>query len=286
MGDVGKAMERVLWTDNALEESLLGHHRQASSHEMQHTIPDIYSDGESDDESEMEWEGWMRDLERQSRVEQQSGKSEKARRSAASRQMHTLIGTSSSLPSPPLSEASPSCSPRVRSPSLSAAGSFGSQPHTQYPNISNVIHASGIHGSPRTPERMKNTTVSTVSVGMAPSSRRRSSTLFAELGTRDKGKPDRVPFPSTSANGARATVRTVAGLQYPPSASLRHARSSSNLRVSSSPYGSDVAECAGNPGPSPRPKRQSAFLRGMSLRAGKLVRGLESAIDFVDEKNV
>jgi hypothetical protein len=291
MGDVGKAMAWVLWTEKGLGESLSGnirHHRQAFSREMQYKPipPDIYcgSDDDSDDDSEMEWEGWMRDLERQSRVKHSS---------RSSRQAH--IPVSSSLPSPPLSEASPSGSPRVRSPSLSvsqlAAGSF-----TPYPNIGNVIQARGARDYrsteyPHSPENIKSTTVSTVSVGMAPSPRRRSSTLLGELGAttrRDhgKGKQDQEPFPSIPINGIRVNARTVSvstSLQCSPSASLRHARSSSNLRVSSSPYGSDAAESVGPSSPS---KRQSAFMRGMSLRAGKLVRGLESAIDFVDEKSV
>ena len=277
MGDVGKAMAWVLWTEKGLGESLLGnirHHRQAFSRKMQYKTPappDIYggSDDESDDESEMEWEGWMRDLERQSRVKQQSDKA------AASRRAHAPVGMSSSLPSPPLSEASPSGSPRVRSPSLS--GSFGSH---QYPNIGNVMQASGARGyySTEHPENIKSTTVSTVSIGTAPSSRRRSSTLITTK--RDQGKTNREPFQSSSA---RTTARTV-GLQS-PSASLRHVRSSSNLRVSSSPYGSDAAE-SGHPGPASPSRHQSAFMRNMSLRAGKLVRGLESAIDFVDEKTI
>ncbi|KAF8134999.1 hypothetical protein EV363DRAFT_1447792 [Boletus edulis] len=269
MGDVGKAMAWVIWTEKGLGESLLGnirHHRHAFSEEMQYKTtfaPDIYcgSDDESDEDSEMEWDGWMRDLERQSRVKQQSEKTSKS--SVSSRQAH--IPSTTSLPSPPLSETSPSGSPRVVSPSLSVS--------QLYPNIGNVIQASGTRGY-RSPERIKNTTISTVSVGMVPMSRRRSSTLVAEMGmmTRrehDKGKE------AFARNGARAS----------PSTPVRHARSSSNLRVSSSPYGSDAAE-SGHPGPSSPPKRPSAFMRGMSLRAGKLVRGLESAIDFVDEKTV
>ena len=295
MGDVGKAMAWMLWTEKGLGESLLGnirHHRQAFSREMQYkpTIPpDIYcgSDDESDDDSEMEWDGWMRDLERQSRVKHHSDKVARS-----SRQAH--IPASASLPSPPLSEASPTGSPRVRSPSLSVS-QLGASSFIQYPNIGNIIQARGYRSTehPHSPENIKNTTVSTVSVGMVPSPRRRSSTLLSELGAtkRDhgKGKQDREPFPAIPANGIRVNARTVSvsvGLQSSPSASVRHARSSSNLRVSSSPYGSDAAESAGHPGPSSPSKRQSAFMRGMSLRAGKLVRGLESAIDFVDEKSV
>lgn len=272
-------MAWVLWTEKGLGETLLGnirHHRQAFSREMRYktsTFPShIYgSDDESDEDSEMEWEGWIRDLERQSQVRERS---EKASGSAASRQAYTLSSMCSSLPSPPLSEASPSGSPRIRSPSLS-----GSYPHARYPNIGNVIQASGSQGYrsmelPRSPENIKSTTVSTVSVGMAPSSRRRSSTLSTKR-DHDKGRQDRLSIP---------VVGTSTGMRWSPRTSVRHAHSSSNLR--SSPYGSDTAESPGHGGPSSAPKRQSTFMRGMSLRAGKIVRGLESAIDFVDEKSV
>lgn len=294
----------VLWSDKGLGESLLGnirYHRQVFSQEMQYKttiVSSIYSgsDDESDEESELEWEGWMRDLERQNRVKQPS---EKAKRpSASSRQAHMPVSTS--LPSPPLSETSPSGSPRVRSPSLSVphlgSGSFG--PHTQYPNIGNVMQASGVHGHRSTEyvlsaEKLKSTTVSTVSVGTGPVNRRRSSTLLAEFGAKTKrdhdNKKDGELIPRSPMNGMRVNARTVsvsAGMPRSPNALVRHARSSSNLRVSSSPYGSDAAESAGQLGPSSPPKRQSAFMRGVSLRAGKLVRGLESAIDFVDEKSV
>lgn len=281
MGDVGKPMALVLWTDKGVGETLLGnirHHRQAFSREMQYktsTFPShIYgSDDESDDDSEMEWEGWMRDLERQSQVRERS---EKASGSATSRQAYIPSSMSSPLPSPPLSDASPSGSPRIRSPSLS-----GSYPHAQYPNIGNVIQASGSHGYrsmelPRPPENVKSTTVSTVSVGMVPSSRRRSSTLSTGLATPTKreGKQDRPSIPVAASAGMRWSPRTI----------VRHAHSSSNLRTS--PYVSDAAESPGHAGPSSAPKRQNTFMRGMSLRAGKIVRGLESAIDFVDEKTV
>ncbi|KAH0833266.1 hypothetical protein J3R83DRAFT_12329 [Lanmaoa asiatica] len=284
MGDVGKPMAWVLWTEKGIGETLLGnirHHREAFSREMQYktttVLPDIYcgSDDDSDDDSEMEWEGWMRDLERQSRAKERS-------------EMPISSTVSRPLPSPPLSEASPSASPRVRSPSLSVSHlATGSYPHTQYPNIGNVIQVSGARDYRpteflRSSERIKNTTISTVSVGAVPLSRRRSETLSTDLVTTAKRDHDngRAPIPSIPMGGARPS----AGVQRSPRILVRHAHSSSNLRISSSPpYGSDVAEY---PGPSSPSKRQSAFMRGVSSRAGKIVRGLESAIDFVDEKTV
>ncbi|KAG9315271.1 hypothetical protein JVU11DRAFT_4408 [Chiua virens] len=209
MGDVGKPMAWVLWAEKGRGESLLGnihHHRQAFSQEMQYKTcaiaPDIYgTDEENDDDSEMEWEGWVRDLERQSRVKQRSTKAGKS----TAHKSHPTGSGSGPLPSPPLSEASPAGSPRVRSPSLSmsqlATNSFGSHPHGPYLNIGNVIQASGGGGYgptefPRSPDRIKTTRVSTVTVGTTPSPRRRSTTLSAEAtmttrDERDKGRQDR-----------------------------------------------------------------------------------------------
>ncbi|KAF9223456.1 hypothetical protein BS17DRAFT_734300 [Gyrodon lividus] len=314
MGDVGKPMAWVLWTEKGLGDSLLGNirqQRQAFSQEMRYktsTIPsDIYPGSEedrSDDESEIEWEGWTRDLERQGRVKQQS---EKASRSATCRQPCTSSRVSTPLPSPPLSDASSSGSPRGRVPSLPlphpVTGPLTSHPHVHYPNISDVIRTTGARDAfdysdlPRSPERMKTTTVSSVSVGPTPSSfRRRSSTLTAgivmKLG-RDKDRQDAGPSSTSSMNGPHVNLRALRGSldqRSGASTSVRHAHSSSNLRISSSP--SDVAESHGHARhteaspPSASSKRQSAFVRGVSVRAGKIVKRLDSAIDFVDGKTL
>ncbi|KIJ66645.1 hypothetical protein HYDPIDRAFT_127846 [Hydnomerulius pinastri MD-312] len=310
MGDVGKPLAWVLWTEKGVGDSLIGNirkQRQAFSQEMQYktsVIPsDIYSgydDSDSDGDSEMEWEGWMRDLERQGRVKQ----SDKDTTSAAFRQAQGRSSISTPLPSPPLSEASSSGSPRGRTTSLSTPNpATGSHPHTYYPNISNVIqnHGAGeafsLHSAElaRAPERIKTTTVSTVSVGPPPSpARRRSSTLTPGVGPKlmkDGGKSDAgQPSSISSMNGPRVNLRTIrepSVHRSGPSTSVRHAHSGSNLGASSS----DVAEMHG-PGdaetssPGASSKRQSAFVRGVSMRAEKLVRGLDSAIDFVDGKNI
>lgn len=274
MGDVGKAMAWVLWTEKGLGENLLGnirHHRQAFSREMRYktsTAPsNIYaSEDESDEDSEMEWEGWMRDLTRQSEAKERT---EKAR------------SMSPPLPSSPLSEGSSSGSPRVRTPSLPVSH-LGAGSYPRYPNIGNVIQASGSHGYrstelARSPEKIKNTVVSAVSMGMGSSSRRRSSTLSAEAEQREDG---RARFPSVPEG-----ARTAGSLHWSSETSVRHVHSSSNLRMQSS-YGSDAAQHAGHSESTWSSKRQSAFMRGMSLRAGRIVRGLESAIDFVDDKSV
>lgn len=283
MGDVGKPMAWVLWTEKGLGESLMGnirHYRQAFLQEMGYRtvmIPsDIYgSDDESDEESEMEWEGWMRDLERQSRVKQRS---DKVGRSAVNRQVQTVASMSSSPPSPPLSKASSS---RVRSTSLPkpqvVTGSLGAYPHAQYPNIGNIIGGHERCGEVAyTPEKIKSTTVRTVSVGMVPSSRPRSSTVSTEVAMTKHGKGQKERFSSISPNDSRANMRAVSSGS--PGTAVRHAHSSSNLRTASSLCESDVSH------PVSPLKRHGGFMRGVSQRAGRLVRGLESAIDFVDEK--
>ncbi|KAF8842078.1 hypothetical protein BDN67DRAFT_1067996 [Paxillus ammoniavirescens] len=304
MGDVGKPMAWILWTENGLGDSLLGNirkHRRAFSEEMQYktiTIPsDIYPGSEcdgSDDESEIEWEGWMRDLERQGRVKQHS---EKANESSTSRQTYTSTRMSTSLPSPPLSDTSSSGSPRGRVPSLSLPHPVTLPLNTRpvhYPNISNVIQTSEVSAYsdlPHSPEMNKTTTISTVSVGPAPPfSRRRSSTLTPGLLMRlgkDRDKQDAgSPSSISSMNGPYMDLGTnhfSLDQRSGPSTSLRHAQSSSNLGTLSSAHTSDVAE---SPSPSGSSKRQSAFVRGVSMRAGKIVKGLDSAIDFVDGKTL
>ncbi|KIK80657.1 hypothetical protein PAXRUDRAFT_158082 [Paxillus rubicundulus Ve08.2h10] len=316
MGYVGKPMAWVLWTEKGLGDSLLGNirkHRRAFSQEMQYkmiTVPsDLYPGSEcggSDDESEMEWEGWMRDLERQGRVKKHS---EKVNESLASTQTHTSTRMSISLPSPPLSDTSSSGSPRRPVPFLPLPHPVAVPLNARlvnYPNISNIIkttcisEASSCSGLAHSPERIQTTTVSTVSVGPSPpSSRRRSSTLTPGLLRRlgkDRDKRDAgSPSGFVSMNGPHIDLGTIHGpldRQKVPGTSLRHAQSNSNLRTSSSPYMFDIAESRGHLGHAEPPSRsgssehQSAFVRGVSIRAGKIVKGLDSAIDFVEGKTL
>jgi len=247
----------------------------------------------------------MRDLERQCVVKQQS---EKASRSAASTQARIRSSMSVALPSPPLSDASSCGSPRGRVPSLSLPEAATAHSYIHYPNISNVIQTTSTHDStsypstgtdlPRSPEKIKATTVSTVSVGPPSSSfRRRSSTLTPGLLpklSKDKDKQVAEPPSSISSmNGPRLNLQNIRGSSAQrsgPGTSVRHTHSGSNLRMSSSPHTSDVAESRGRPAhaetspPSTSSKRQSAFVRGVSVRAGRIVKRLDSAIDFVDGK--
>ncbi|KAH7927954.1 hypothetical protein BV22DRAFT_1031290 [Leucogyrophana mollusca] len=317
MGDVGKPMAWVLWTEKGLGDSLLGNirrQRQTFTQEMQYKsnslATSLCSDDESDTdgESEMEWEGWMRDLERQSRTKLPGRTS---RSPLGSRQGLSVSHSSSPLPSPPLSDSSSPGRPRNRTPSLtlprsSTTGSISYPTSPPYPSIDTLMRnppsreefSRVSNDFPRAPDRMKTTTTSTVTVGSAPA-RRRSSTLtpgiVAKL-IKDKEKPDRAPH---SPNGSSSSGGRVLHNPVTPRAAqkdlVRHARSGSNLRMSSPPPQRDGPQSsiplppndgersnAGGPSGKKRNDGGRRIMREMSMRAEKLVRGLDSAIDFVD----
>ncbi|KAG1853466.1 hypothetical protein DFJ58DRAFT_883671 [Suillus subalutaceus] len=178
------------------------------------------------------------------------------------------------LPTPPLSDASSQGSPRGHSP-----------PHSPpaYSTIDNVIQCadpfSRTSFESRVPGWIKNTTASTVSVGTTPhtSPRRRSSTLTPGSLSRlmkDWERGDAVR-PSTAINGS---------CTGPPSSSssrrthIRHAHSGSNLR----PAPTENLHRAQDAEGSSTGKKKVRIVRGMSMRAEELVRGLDAAIDFVD----
>ena len=209
----------------------------------------------------MEWEGWMRDLERQGSVKQQH--SAKSSHSPSSSEQLSGPPVSSPLPSPPLSDTSGPSPPH--SPSA-------------YPTIGNVIQnrdafpGSSLEG--RVPGKMKTTTVSVVSVGTAsPPPRRRSSTLTpGSLSRLMKDRDEATARPSTAAhNGMRAR-----------GTHIRHAQSGSNLRLSPTEQPGSQGLRAHDAEGSSGGKKKVGLVRGMSMRAEKLVRGLDAAIDFVD----
>ncbi|KAG0705730.1 hypothetical protein DFH29DRAFT_905700 [Suillus ampliporus] len=286
MGDVGKPLAFVLWSEHVRRNpSLHDIHNQrfafsqgmGSKSSTSSYAPYSSSEaGETDGESEMEWEGWMRDLERQGRVKQHHPQVT----------LHSPSGSEyqppspSPLPSPPLSDASSQGSPRGHSPPHSPSA---------YPTINNVIQ----NGDPfsrsslesRVPGRIKTTTVSTVSVGTAHSfPRRRSSTLTPVSLSRlmkDKERGDAVR-PLTGINASH--TNTNAGTPSSSSSRgthIRHARSGSNLRLSSTEHVGQTHRAQDAEG-SNGAKKKFGIVRGMSIRAEKLVRGLDAAIDFVD----
>ncbi|KAG2157923.1 uncharacterized protein EDB93DRAFT_1238284 [Suillus bovinus] len=281
MGDVGKPLALVLRSENTCRDTSLHDIRsprftfsQGMSHKSSISSFAPHSDSESDEidgESEMEWEGWMRDLERQGCVKQHHIRHQKIIHSPSDSEYQP--SSSSPLPTPSLSEASSQGSPRGHSP-----------PHSPptYPTINNVIQC----GDPfsrtslelRMPGRINNTTVSTVSVGTAPqmSPRRRSSTLTPGSLSRlmkDRERGDAM-HPSTAINGSRTGAPSSSSSR---GTHIRHAYSGSNLRSAPTDNFHRVQDAeASNTG-----KKKVGIVRGMSMRAEKLVRGLDAAIDLV-----
>ena len=230
---------------------------------------------DSDGESEMEWEGWMRDLERQGSVKQQQ------QQQHPDKSLHSHSGSEHQLSGAPISL------PILPSPPLSDASSRGySPPHSPsaYPTIGNVIQNRDAFSGSSLDSRIKTTTVSTVSVGTASSpSRRRSSTLTPGSLSRLMKDRDRdrdrhggdVPRPLTATTiGSRTHT-------LPRGTHIRHAHSGSNLRLSPMEHvvsyrAQDAADVSSGG------KKKVGIVREMSMRAEKLVRGLDPAIDFVD----
>ncbi|KAG2074172.1 hypothetical protein BDR04DRAFT_1229434 [Suillus decipiens] len=281
MGDVGRPLAFVLWSENAHREPSLYDIRSprfAFSQGMCHksSIGSFapYSDsepGETDGESEMEWEGWMRDLERQGSVKQHHVHHQKIIHCPSDSDQPP---SPSPLPTPPLSDGSSQGSPRGSSPPCSPSA---------YPTINNVIQCADTFSRTslelRVSGRVKNTTVSTVSVGTAPrtSLRRRSSTLTPGslsrlMKDREKGDPIRS---STALNGSRTGAPSSSSSRV---THIRHAHSGSNLR----PVPTENLHRAQDAEGSSTGKKKVGIVRGMSMRAEKLVRGLDAAIDFVD----
>lgn len=278
MGDVGRPLAFVLWSENAHREPSLYDIRSprfAFSQGMCHksSIGSFapYSDsepGETDGESEMEWEGWMRDLERQGSVKQHHVHHQKIIHCPSDSDQPP---SPSPLPTPPLSDGSSQGSPRGCSPPRSPSA---------YPTINNVIQCADTFSRTslelRVSGRVKNTTVSTVSVGTAPrtSLRRRSSTLTP--GSLSRLMKDRDPIRSSTAlNGSRTGAPSSSSSRV---THIRHAHSGSNLR----PVPTENLHRAQDAEGSSTGKKKVGIVRGMSMRAEKLVRGLDAAIDFVD----
>lgn len=277
MGDVGKPLALILSSERSRGDTLLhdirnqryafSQGRSYKSSTGSHAPFSGPEAGDTDGESEMEWEGWMRDLERQGSVKQHPIKL-----------LHSPSGSEHQLPTPPVHSPLPS-------PPHSDASGY-SPPHSPsaYPTIGNVIQNGNAFSNPsldsRMPGKMKITTVSTVSVGTASSPpRRRSSTLtpggLSRL-MRDKDGGDVGARPSTAAPNGSRTNASLRGFH------IRHAHSGSNLRLSSTEHAGSQSHRAQDAEGSSVGKKKVGIVRGMSIRAEKLVRGLDAAIDFVD----
>ncbi|KAL4062235.1 hypothetical protein J3A83DRAFT_4258974 [Scleroderma citrinum] len=293
MGDVGKPMAWVLWPEMSLSNSFshsIRKHRQELSQEATYPTSPISScsslDPESDvdsdsDSSELEWDGWMKDLDRQFLVQEHA--------TGFTKTVHTQSSISSSLSSPLLSDTS-SGSQSERIHRLTSL-------HTTNSSWWNLIQLSSNNGLQKVPssenlsrssaemacypEIVKAAPVGTISVGSPPSSRRRSTTvshgIVGKL-TRDMDKFSLGQQPTISANDTPQNSRTQYEVPLPKIPShkiLRHAWSSSNLFSRSSHHLSEDSESIVLPPlPSVEPKHQASFMRCVPKRAEKPVRDL------------
>ncbi|EGN99077.1 hypothetical protein SERLA73DRAFT_137206 [Serpula lacrymans var. lacrymans S7.3] len=141
-------------------------------------------------------------------------------------------------------------------------------------------------------------TTSTVSVGSKPA-RRRSSTITTAIPAKlkkDKDKSETHQGHRSQMSAMSPTILERGNIRISTATSpksrsnplIRHARSGSNLQMRSTAHniaevtsdqeGGDTDNATG----SGSKKRQNGIMRGMSIRAEKFVRGLDSALEFVE----
>lgn len=305
-GNIIKPLSRALWTEmdctSSFSDSSGSRTRNKSWQEIHlqcGVIPDCYrsgpesiaesvpdeadSDSNSEVDSELEWEGWMNDLNRPTSV--------------TSEKIHSPSSTSSSLPSlrsemssnPPQKWNYPIALSNL-STTKSAGRSFDDQASSsmsQRTNSSEVLRES--EAAVHTHRVLKTITMRTIS-SRAPlsSHRRRSSSVSPEgsaklaqsFGQLNCGQPPAV----SSTNGGYASFRALSDAGSPKSsASLRHVRSGSSLNLPPPDISEGPTYISLKPSSSDTPsKSKHLFLRG----AERLVRGLDAALDFMDEKAV
>lgn len=208
MGDVGKAMEALL-----LGESASGGNDDMEAVDEIVNVAPIADDGsdiddsgsafdgeDSEEYSDAEWEGWMRDLERQARVKRHADAQNWDTSTPTSPRQIGHRHHNNTIPSSPLSSSPESDS---RRPLRSLASTLSSSTSSAFSSTSSDHFATHQHHRstyvhrPRSPlsneelsaaqvkphgGRMTTTITSTVSVGTAPPTaytRRRSSTVTA-----------------------------------------------------------------------------------------------------------
>lgn len=262
-----------------------------------------------DDISDVEWEGWMRDLSRQRKVHRKS--------QAQKESMDAIV--SSPLSSSPESDShyvirslastlSPSFS------STSSSDQYGSHHHYRSTVIKRPQSPVGPTDGSQVASRkiMTNTITSTVTVGssakVTKNTRKRSSTVTAapigskllkkkETSGSSKPKLTVATSPTSDSFDDYELVPPITPGTAAPAASadphprrtsiLRHVRSGSNLhrrREESEPPLPNTApvqeEGSSTNGSSQR--KRMGLVKGVSLQAEKFARGLDSALDFVD----
>ena len=264
-------------------------------------IEDISSE---EDISDVEWEGWMRDLSRQRRLHRQKAHKETAPAVVSSPLSSSPESESQYVVRSLVSTISPTFSPS------SSSDHFVTHHHHHLPAIVKksqppVTASGGSWGNSRgliTP-----TITSTVTVGnpvkSTKSTRKRSSTVTAApVGSKLLKKRE-----TTGTSKSNLTVATSpiadsfedyelvppitpaasADLHPRRTSILRHVRSGSNLhrkREESEPPlpVSAPAQEEGSSTNGTSQKKRRGLVKGVSLQAEKFAKGLDSALDFVD----
>ncbi|KAI6039786.1 hypothetical protein EDC04DRAFT_1613032 [Pisolithus marmoratus] len=300
-GDVTKPLSWSTWTEmdggNSPSDSSGFRPRNKywqEMHDQNGIIPDCYrtgsesitepvleanSDSNPEMDSELEWEGWMNDLNRQT--------------CATSEKLHSPSSTLSSLPSSLRSETSSSLTRQWNYPiALSNLGttafsrrSFDGQAPSsmsQRTDSSEVLRETA--DAAHTHRVFKTITMHTTSPRSPPSHERLSLSVdtggSANLAQYFSEPSCEQPLTVSSANGTRASLRALsdAGLQKSSAnTALRHVRSGSSLYSPSPPCLPDISEgityiSLRPSSPNTPSKRKYSFLRG----AEKLVKGLDS----------
>ncbi|EPQ58818.1 hypothetical protein GLOTRDRAFT_125145 [Gloeophyllum trabeum ATCC 11539] len=320
MGDIGPVLEWVLLGDRVDAKGKAKEAedwRRSGSWSVDGSV-DVDAAEDDDEDSEKEWEGWMGDLERQRRERGAPRYTSGGDSDAAASALRTASASSASSPSNTLRGAPPT---RVFSPPPS---SFASGAHSGIgaPFADASVRPAMRMANTRTTTtstvsvggRVRSTTVS-VGTGAAKG----KSAVHSPQASRDRrGQGLKLALPFSGFGGreqdpVRYEFAPNTDDDDTPSA-LRHATSLENMRVPeqgwelpsisrvvhsavSSPavengiplHGHGIVKTSIQAGPSEgRVKKKSGLglVRGMSVRAGaeRLVRGLDSALDFVEGK--
>jgi len=265
-------------------------------------IEDISSE---EDISEVEWEGWMRDLSRQRRLHQQKAHKETAptvvssplSSSPESESQHVIRSLASTIS--PTTSPSPSSDHFVthhhhhhrpaivkksQLPVTARGGSWGNSRGLITPTITSTVTVGNPVKSTKS-TRKRSSTVTAAPVGSKLLKKRettgssKSNSTVATSPISDSFEdyelvPPITPAASTDLHPRRTSI-------------LRHVRSGSNLhrkREESEPPlpVSASAQEEGSSTNGTSQKKRRGLVKGVSLQAEKFAKGLDSALDFVD----
>lgn len=291
MGDVGKPMAWVLWPEMGLGGGSfvpnIRKRQQESSQRTSYPPSPISScsssdpefDEYSDDDSELEWDGWTKDLDRQSLVRQHTA--------GFSKKSYTQSSISSLSSSLPPDHSSGNQSGRVHQVPPTSLNENSSRWNPAQPFSSNELYKTqsseilsrNSADMARTPEVVIATGIN---LDSPSSSRRRSATVGPGMLARLAKDVEKISIGQPSATSATSgtppnllTVHDVPPFKNPPLRNVRYTQSNSNLF--SRPSSEDFANCQREgvllPLPTVESKHQGSFIRGATKRAERLVRG-------------